>query len=576
MALIKCIECGKEISDKAVACPHCGCPVSEQNATQSSVNEIVDEPIFIDDKGIPSDCGGTSKHNTTGEVEHINSVNPLQSNVKKKKLKSWHKVLIGVASAVCVVVILFVIFILIPAIKAVNSYNEISPYLDYVGDSHPDADEAITLTEEEYNNIDKVELLGMEGEVSFKLRDGYISSCTWTSNDFCSEEKYRAFADDLYVLFDSEPEVEDYSYGNGNTYRYYWTDSYYDLDVTMAHGFFAYDPDGKIEIKWEVPEGTTEESEDNKEIEKDIKMIEKLYSMSYKEVLSEFPNVYEPSPDSNDNDKGLYIEGTFAEIQGEYYVYIYDGHVDNVIFEPENENTDGKYIVEALEAFYGKHDEYDEEWNTYTWKSENLKIECYVEERTYFDWIGEDLEVNNEDNTEEDDDLEIGVVENIHTAADIPDALMNDEFKSIIDLFSKGYSQSGLNISNATTYDDGETYIFYLDNLEFLGDECEDGALQPRIIYSKDAIDNNGIPNKIFFEIANPLKSNGYKETVETVEEIAEALDISDEGLIDNDYSSSSKLAIGEYATFTFPNLSLELTVSNTDGTVEIEIVPVG
>lgn len=25
--LIKCVECGKEISDKASVCPHCGCPV---------------------------------------------------------------------------------------------------------------------------------------------------------------------------------------------------------------------------------------------------------------------------------------------------------------------------------------------------------------------------------------------------------------------------------------------------------------------------------------------------------------------------------------------------------------------
>ena len=29
MALIKCSECGREISDKAVSCPGCGCPVSE-------------------------------------------------------------------------------------------------------------------------------------------------------------------------------------------------------------------------------------------------------------------------------------------------------------------------------------------------------------------------------------------------------------------------------------------------------------------------------------------------------------------------------------------------------------------
>lgn len=31
MALINCSECGKEISDKAVSCPYCGCPLSETN-----------------------------------------------------------------------------------------------------------------------------------------------------------------------------------------------------------------------------------------------------------------------------------------------------------------------------------------------------------------------------------------------------------------------------------------------------------------------------------------------------------------------------------------------------------------
>lgn len=32
MALIKCTECGKEISDKAITCPNCGCPVNPVNA----------------------------------------------------------------------------------------------------------------------------------------------------------------------------------------------------------------------------------------------------------------------------------------------------------------------------------------------------------------------------------------------------------------------------------------------------------------------------------------------------------------------------------------------------------------
>ena len=98
---------------------------------------------------------------------------------------------------------------------------------------------------------------------------------------------------------------------------------------------------------------------------------------------------------------------------------------------------------------------------------------------------------------------------------------------------------------------------------------------RPRIIYDETAIENNGTPSKIFFGYYNPLKSNGYTETVAIVENIAKALDISTSGLINNDYSSSSTFAVGEYATFNFTNLKLKLTVTNTDGTVDIEIIPI-
>lgn len=42
MALIKCPECGKEISDKSLSCPNCGCPASEflkQNEVVKTKNE---------------------------------------------------------------------------------------------------------------------------------------------------------------------------------------------------------------------------------------------------------------------------------------------------------------------------------------------------------------------------------------------------------------------------------------------------------------------------------------------------------------------------------------------------------
>lgn len=39
MALIKCPECGKEISDKAEACPNCGCPIKASNSSSSEIND---------------------------------------------------------------------------------------------------------------------------------------------------------------------------------------------------------------------------------------------------------------------------------------------------------------------------------------------------------------------------------------------------------------------------------------------------------------------------------------------------------------------------------------------------------
>ena len=45
MALIKCSECGKEISDKAPACPNCGNPISQPTAPQETVVRHIHEKV---------------------------------------------------------------------------------------------------------------------------------------------------------------------------------------------------------------------------------------------------------------------------------------------------------------------------------------------------------------------------------------------------------------------------------------------------------------------------------------------------------------------------------------------------
>ena len=40
MSLVKCPECGREISDKATACPHCGFPIAVNKSNAVSKPEI--------------------------------------------------------------------------------------------------------------------------------------------------------------------------------------------------------------------------------------------------------------------------------------------------------------------------------------------------------------------------------------------------------------------------------------------------------------------------------------------------------------------------------------------------------
>lgn len=40
MALIKCNECGGTVSTKAAVCPHCGCPVSEEESTMCVIEGV--------------------------------------------------------------------------------------------------------------------------------------------------------------------------------------------------------------------------------------------------------------------------------------------------------------------------------------------------------------------------------------------------------------------------------------------------------------------------------------------------------------------------------------------------------
>lgn len=47
MALIKCPECGNEISDRAVSCPNCGCPIFAEDKEKNNFNNTDNEKTDV-------------------------------------------------------------------------------------------------------------------------------------------------------------------------------------------------------------------------------------------------------------------------------------------------------------------------------------------------------------------------------------------------------------------------------------------------------------------------------------------------------------------------------------------------
>ena len=79
MSLISCSECGKEISDKATVCIHCGCPIKKKLNTSKKVvymcmSECLSNPFkeFNEYKGSTlscPDCGGQLNYYETEIID---------------------------------------------------------------------------------------------------------------------------------------------------------------------------------------------------------------------------------------------------------------------------------------------------------------------------------------------------------------------------------------------------------------------------------------------------------------------------------------------------------------------------
>ena len=104
MSLIRCPECGKEFSDRAVACPNCGFPIEEIRESEGSKNSgDLSEESSISPARTDSTYAGES--NVSGSSIHDNTSSAaMDSQHSDTTLKGNNKTIVGIGIAVLLVI----------------------------------------------------------------------------------------------------------------------------------------------------------------------------------------------------------------------------------------------------------------------------------------------------------------------------------------------------------------------------------------------------------------------------------------------------------------------------------------
>ena len=84
MPLINCPECGKQVSDKAPACPNCGFPlnsISNSEATNGTEDTQSDQPESVTDKQKDASSNEAQDNNKLPDTQ---TKKPAQERQKKR------------------------------------------------------------------------------------------------------------------------------------------------------------------------------------------------------------------------------------------------------------------------------------------------------------------------------------------------------------------------------------------------------------------------------------------------------------------------------------------------------------
>ncbi len=130
MALIKCKECGKEISDQAISCPHCGCPLKTEKIKYKTETDLSDEEVIemLDEaeKMFKNKLSEDEVIDALKEKYKISIVNACEIASTAKKSKSFALKIVGITFIVLIVGFLIVYNLILTCPRCKNKIkNEI-------------------------------------------------------------------------------------------------------------------------------------------------------------------------------------------------------------------------------------------------------------------------------------------------------------------------------------------------------------------------------------------------------------------------------------------------------------------
>lgn len=175
LALIKCSECGKEISDRARSCPHCGCPVE---GTEELVDKIVVEKEAPEEK---------TEETKSGEIKP-----------KEKKKLSKKGIIAIIVAIVVIAAAVIAYYVLTTDSRNYNSAKEL-----FKEEKFQEALEMFTELgdyEDSAEMVEKCEYeLSVDGQFMRSLSKGLMAR--WAESDAQAEQGFIGEDPDLYSKY---------------------------------------------------------------------------------------------------------------------------------------------------------------------------------------------------------------------------------------------------------------------------------------------------------------------------------------------------------------------------------------